>query len=298
VRADPEYHSRRTFRSPNSVVRMHIDRRIAILGLLGTAALAVAMMAAPLLFADLPRWLLEILFWGGLLLATTLIGTSIVVAFLGEASEPPIGHRRRMIALLGMIISGISFLTFAAIYFWPERPTPTVASLAAATTPSSPQKPWKHELEDLYVSDFNLLSTQREWEAKALDTPDDPAQNIIKIKFRIYQDFNSGTDFVSIYIPISHNIKIEARIYGIIVFSRDQIKPQYDDLKNSVGTGMSGPGVPYSEGKDLKFSGRVLIYTMQPFTPVQIGDLMKWYQDAGLSLQIRGYDYWWANKDR
>jgi hypothetical protein len=38
----------------------HIHRRIAILGLLGTAALAVAMMAAPLLFADLPRWLLGI----------------------------------------------------------------------------------------------------------------------------------------------------------------------------------------------------------------------------------------------
>jgi hypothetical protein len=97
--------------------------------------------------------------------------------------------------------------------------------------------------------DFNLLSTQREWEVKALDTPDDPAPIIIKMRFRIYQDFNSGTDFVSIFIPISHNIKTDEKIHDVILFSRDQIKPQYDDLKNSVGTGMSGPGVPYSEGK-------------------------------------------------
>jgi hypothetical protein len=41
---------------------MHIDRRIAILGLLGTAALAIAMMAASLLFTDLPRWILGVLF--------------------------------------------------------------------------------------------------------------------------------------------------------------------------------------------------------------------------------------------
>jgi hypothetical protein len=73
---------------------------------------------------------------------------------------------------------------------------------------------------------------------------------------------------------------------------------QYDDLKNSVGTGMSARGIPYAEGKDLKFSGRIFVYTMQPFTPIQIGDLMKWYQDAGMSLQIRGTDYWEANKDR
>jgi len=106
------------------VAGMHIDRRIAILGLLGTAALAVAMMAAPLLFADLPRWLLGLLFWGGLLLAAVLIGASIIIAFRGEASEPRIGHRRRMIALFGMIIFGVGFVGSAALYFWPMRPTP------------------------------------------------------------------------------------------------------------------------------------------------------------------------------
>jgi len=106
------------------VAGMHIDRRIAILGLLGTAALAVAMMAAPLLFADLPRWLLGLMFWGGLLLAAVVIGASIIIAFRGEASEPRIGHRRRMIALFGMIIFGVGFVGSAALYFWPMRPTP------------------------------------------------------------------------------------------------------------------------------------------------------------------------------
>jgi hypothetical protein len=121
----------------------------------------------------------------------------------------------------------------------------------------------------LYGSDFNvLLSTQREWEVKASETADDPTPITIKMKFRIYQDFNSGSDFVSIFIPISHNIKTDEKIYGLITFLQDQIQIQYDDLKKSVGVGMGGPGIPYSEGKDLKFSGRVFIY---PPYPVRAG---------------------------
>jgi hypothetical protein len=37
---------------------------------------------------------------------------------------------------------------------------------------------------------------------------------------------------------------------------------------------------------------------MQSFTVIQVGELASLYQEAGMSLQIRGYDYWWANKDR
>ena len=96
---------------------MHIDRRIAILGLLGMAALAVAMMAAPLLYPTLPQWLLLLMFWGGLILGVCLIGTATIIGFRGEASEPTIGHGRRMIALVGMIVFGLGFVGFAAVYF-------------------------------------------------------------------------------------------------------------------------------------------------------------------------------------
>jgi hypothetical protein len=78
---------------------------------------------------------------------------------------------------------------------------------------------------------------------------------------------------------------------------RDQFRSARDDLHKSVGIGIGG-GTNYSESKDLTFSGRVFVYTSQPFTVIQLGELARWYRDAGMFLEIRGHDYWWANKDR
>jgi hypothetical protein len=172
----------------------------------------------------------------GLAAVCVVIGATKELRAEADASVTP-GHRRRMIAIAGMFISGISFLTSVAIYFWPQRPVNPAAPLAGVATPSLPQKPWKHELEDLYNSDFNLLSTQRESEIKTFDAPDYSAPVTIKVKFIIYQDFNSGTDFMAIFIPISHNIKTDETIYDVIKFLHDQIKTQYDDLKNMVSRG-------------------------------------------------------------
>jgi len=72
-------------------------------------------------------------FWGGLISTVGLIGTAISIA-RGEATEPRYGHKRRMIALAGMIIFGLGFVGSAALYFWPMRPTddaPYLARLAA-----------------------------------------------------------------------------------------------------------------------------------------------------------------------
>src|SRR6202011_2874396 len=113
---------------------------------------------------------------------------------------------------------------------------PSAVVAPSVVVPEPAKKPWKHELEDLYSSDFNLLSMQRELESKTFNTQDDPTPITIKMRFRIYQDFNSGTDFVSVFIAISHNIKIDEKIYGAIRVLRDQIQFQYDDLKKSVGT--------------------------------------------------------------
>jgi hypothetical protein len=225
-----------------------------------------------------------------------IVGVAVV---WGLSTTQPFWVRLIAAGLIGSIASiGLT----EALRWVANREAMIIPSDIAAVSPAPPlrTKPWKHELEDLYNSDFNhLLSTQQEWEIRGSETPsDDPTPIIVKMRFRIYQDFNSGSDFVSIFIPVSHNIKTDDKIYELIQFVRDQIPTRYHDLKNSVGVGMAGPGLPYSEGKDLRFSGRVFIYTMQPFTPIQIGELMRWYQDAGLSLQIRGSDYWNANKDR
>jgi hypothetical protein len=259
---------------------MRKDFQIAILLALAAIPAGVALMAAPEYVGVLKEYPAPF-FWVGLILAVGLIGAAIVIALRGEASEPRSGHRRRMIALVGMIVFGLGFVGSAAVYFWPHA------------------KPWKHSLEDLYATDTNGLGNlERKWEV-GVSNPDKGLQRTtLFLRFRLYQDFNSNIDYISIFIPETHNALIDEQIYGLIKWLRDQIPPFRKDLQNSVGVGMSRPGVPYAEAKDMKFSGRVFIYTMNNFTLVQLGELTSWYKAADMDLQIRGYDYWIANKDR
>ena len=138
---------------------MRIDFQIAILLALAALPAGVALMAAPEYIGILKEYPAPF-FWGGLILTAVFIAAAIIIALRGEASEPRLGHKRRMTALAGMIIFGLGFLGSAAVYFWPQRPANQAASY---------QKPWKHELEDLYNSDFNHLSAHNEnWRQRRL----------------------------------------------------------------------------------------------------------------------------------
>jgi hypothetical protein len=55
-----------------------------------------------------------------------LVGTAILIAlgaikeFQAERKEPTRGHKSKMISILGMLVSGVVFLGFACVYFWPR----------------------------------------------------------------------------------------------------------------------------------------------------------------------------------
>lgn len=213
-----------------------------------------------------------------------------------EAGEHRLGlifHRKqpqKMVALIGMILSGIAFAGFCSWYFWPhsERVPPTTAG----ARPPAPN-PWKHELEDLYASDFSdLLSGEKTFDSTFRDTTLDK-EFVVKSRVRLYFDFRTNTDFISIFIPM---VRDEV-IIELIKILRDKI-PEFRESERGIIVGTSGGGDPYVDSKDMKFSGRVFVYTMQPLTVIQLGELTSWYQDAGMGLQIRGTAYWQANKDR
>jgi hypothetical protein len=258
---------------------MPTSEKATIAGIALSVIVALGTIAVPSSFWDAHEGLRV-----AVLAGCAISAICCVIYILGLYISP---STKKLLAFI-LIIGGISAVGAGAILWG------SAASQSPATAGKrSEEKPWKHELADLYAADFNKFgSLQREWNAK---TPDGSA---IIMKFKISPDFESGVDLVSIYIPVSNTVTIDNNIYGIIHDIAGHVREQYDSLKGSVGVGMSAPGMPYSEIKELKFSGRVFVYTMQPFTPIQIGDLMKHYQDKGISLQIRGHDYWYANKDR
>ena len=111
-----------------------------------------------------------------------------------------------------------------------------------------------------------------------------------------YDDFQSNTQFLSIYIPFIGD-ETGTATYNLIKEIRDQITAIKAEFRhNPVGSTL--PGGSYVEWSKLIFSGRIFIYTTNSLTAVQIGELAKWYDDKAMSLQIRGLEYWsWRNKN-
>jgi hypothetical protein len=103
------------------------------------ALASIPLMGAGIFGPDVFHLSLEaktIAFYGCLGLAALCVVIGATKEFRAEAGASVMpGHRRRMLAIAGMFISGISFLTFAAVYFWPQRSANPVAPLAEATTP-------------------------------------------------------------------------------------------------------------------------------------------------------------------
>ena len=257
---------------------LNIDRHIAIsAGWIGGPAFGVAMMAAPEYF-HLGAVASGLLFWGGIIVFLLTIIVVVIIS-LHEKGKRPIVFG----PILTMALGALIFCGGASWYFWPSN---------------SPHKPWKHTLEDLYLSDFSdLLSIERKVETTISDQSRGLEPTKVEIRVRDYQDYRSNSDFLSIFIPMANDVRIADAIYGIIKGGRDQFRSIRDDLHNSVGIG-SGSGTSYSESKNLIFSGRIFIYTSQPFNVIQLGELASWYRDGSMVLEIRGHDYWWANKDR
>jgi len=120
------------------VVGMHKPDQIAILSALAALPGGVALMAAPEAFPFLKAYPLPF-FWGGFGLTAVLLGAAIIIAFRGEALEPRKGHKRRMIALNGMIVCGLGFLGFSTAYFWPAtQGTPPSSSPGLAPVHQEP----------------------------------------------------------------------------------------------------------------------------------------------------------------
>ena len=150
------------------------------------------------------------------------------------------------------------------------------------------------EFEGMYAKDFSdLLSSERPFTIQAKDSASG-LDATVKIRFRLYYDFRANSDFISIYIPLFNAVRIDC--FQTIHVLRDQFLQLRADLKNTIGVSASSPGVPLTSAKDLNFSGRVFIYTLNALDPIQLGALVSYYRDAGMFLEVRSNDYYWFHR--
>ena len=110
---------------------MRWDIRVAAHFFIAAVFVAVCVMAAPAGFRIEGTPAL-VLFWAGLIGAAVFTVAGFRTGLQGEQKTPPRGHKRRMVALYGMIIFGLSWFGFESVYFWPVsgRNTSTPSSNA------------------------------------------------------------------------------------------------------------------------------------------------------------------------
>jgi hypothetical protein len=267
---------------------MRKDFKIAILCAGSAVPLGVALMAAPD-YLHIPPAYLGLCFWGGLGLTALLLGAAVVIAIKGEAGEPRIGHKRRMIALVGMIVCGIGFLGFAGAYFWPAAISARVGDVPAAPGKAAITAEYdalrdgdvSNKLLELYQSDF-----KNEIMYSAIEILSATDGREIKIGFRIYMNFDSNSYFLSGFVPDDHlayNLSIrilnDYRSYASELFSRYL-------LVQPTPTG-DGPRT----SSNMTFTGALYLYTARILTEQQVSLLHSSAEAQKVLLRLRGLDY-------
>jgi hypothetical protein len=247
---------------------MRRDFQIAILLALAAIPAGVSLMAAPEYIGILKEYPGSF-FWAGLILAALLIGAAIIIALRGEASEPRIGHTRRVIALTGMIVLGLGFLGPASVYFWPSK---------------TYTNDFTDAVKNAYLHDFNLLSQDINLTMPGPSLSYD--HKTVEVLGRIYYDFEARGRFVAFYFSSSANIMAICK----------QILPDLKKIIENAESRVQVQGGRVGQmgmvnGRDLPFSGRVFLYHHMPITTDDILSVLTLGKQNNLDVIFRGYDY-------
>lgn len=112
---------------------MRPDYRIAILLAVAAFPSGAALMVASE-YLHLNPTAVFATFWGGIAIFLLLIAFAVRIALRGESKEPPVGHKRRMIALIGMTVCAVGLVGFAAMFFWPAPKSHSISEVAQPQT--------------------------------------------------------------------------------------------------------------------------------------------------------------------
>lgn len=77
----------------------------------------VTLMAAPMKFDHMSPFVVDLCFWGGILLTVTLFAAAVVFTMQDERVTH-LERKSRMLPLIGMIACGVGFLFFGYWYMW------------------------------------------------------------------------------------------------------------------------------------------------------------------------------------
>lgn len=141
------------------------------------------------------------------------------------------------------------------------------------------------KLEDLFKTDFGFLSVDRSVTIK-VRIPTLSFEKNVEVPLKIWRDFSSNSEFVSVFVPLFGDARMDRSIEGVIEHLKADIRQWREEAK-LIGVVTGFPG-SLSRSEDLVFSGRVFVYTLNPLDAIEIGRLTESYRKDGMFLEIRG----------
>ncbi len=156
---------------------------------------------------------------------------------------------------------------------------PVEFSYRFAQAPSATARPLT--LEEMFKSDF---SGGNKWSLSATYRSATDGTTV-PIEEQMHLDYQGYSRFLSFYLPVS-TLTYEACLW--IGDHSSDIIGQFD--KNEV-ISRDATQPHGTSDKELKFSGRVFIYTLSDLTLAQQAELEQRYRANGLALEIRGLTY-------
>ncbi len=254
--------------------RWGIMERLAVVGFLAGISGVVASMTAP-------PWLQAFLSNSGLgtpLFLGSLIVIALAIIFFACDLCLYVARRKGTQKLLAALLIAVGI-------------TATISGIVLYFDATDKAKETVFpRLEDYFARDFNFLSLNRTLSERAQNASNG-LDVTIDVQFRLFQDFTTNTEFIAVFVPSFSDVRLSEMTVPFLEHLKSDIIESRMALREQIGTGGSIPGSPMTYSKDLSFSGRVFIYTMNDLDPVQIGELVSSYRRDGLNLEIRGSDY-------
>jgi hypothetical protein len=112
----------------------------------------------------------------------------------------------------------------------------------------------------------------------------------VEIEGRLLIDSNSGTKFLSFFIPHS-SLALEACV--ILAKRYNEVVPL-----NGMYIESHAPGTAPVSSAQYPFSRKIFVYHDDIFTPEQTGDIYRLFKQEKLQLDLRGPDYAEAEMNR
>ena len=132
-------------------------------------------------------------------------------------------------------------------------------------------------LKDYFDTDFKYVLNAH----RSLKMRSNKSNEEIEVVSRVHLDFDSNTKYISYYVPQTANV------FDVCLSMIK--KPEYAlALDKGVEVQGSSAGEEQSSSSELRFSGRIFIYTENELTKEQIGQLKVVATKLGTSIRMRG----------